>query len=358
MEGSLGFLFLAFLIIPLPHFFIFCTGHTDSEVRCIDSERHALLNFKKDLIDPSNRLSSWTVDGDCCHWLGVVCHNLTAHVHQLHLSGLDTEKFGGKLNPSLLDLKHLNYFDLSYNSFTSTPIPSFLGLMKSLTHLNLSKAGFVGLIPHQLGNLSNLHLLNLESYWVYGLYVNNLQWLSGLPLLQHLDMSSVNLSKAFDWLQLANTLPSLSELLLSNCQLPFIPLVVDVHNMTSLRHLDLSWNNFNSSIPNWLYSFSRLEFLNLRSSNLQGTIFSAIGNLTSAISIDLSGNELEGKLPRSLGNLCNLSVIILSSNKWSQEISEILESLSRCLSDRLEMLDLSYSQLHGHLPDDLGYLKI
>ncbi|KAM4070581.1 hypothetical protein ACB094_12G175900 [Castanea mollissima] len=267
--------------------------------------------------------------------------------------------FGGKLNPSLLDLKHLNYFDLSGNNFYASPIPSFLGSMKSLTSLNLSNAGFVGVIPHQLGNLSNLLYLSLESYSYSGLYVNNLQWLSGLPLLQHLDMSRVNLSKASDWLQVTDTLPSLFELRLSFSQLPFIPPTptVGLHNMTSLRHLDLSGNNFNSSIPNWLYSFRRLQFLNLGSNNLQGTISSAIGNLTSAISIDLSVNELGGKLPRSLGNLCNLREITLSSNNWSQEISEILESLSVCLSDRLEILDLSYSQLHGHLPDDLGVFK-
>ncbi|KAM3683823.1 hypothetical protein ACJW31_12G177900 [Castanea mollissima] len=425
MEGSLGFLFLTFLIIPLPHFFIFCTGHTHSQVRCIDTERRALLTFKQHLIDPSNRLSSWTVDGDCCHWVGVVCHNLTAHVHQLHLRAFppvlndsmsqeqyDAEfeaywrsRFGGKLNPSLLDLKHLNYLDLSFNNFSASPIPSFLGSMKSLTSLNLSNAGFVGVIPHQLGNLSNLVYLNLKSSSFSGLYVNNLRWLSGLPLLQHLDMSYVNLSKASDWLQLTNTLPSLLELRLLSSQLPFIsptptvnfsslltldlsgnqfentsipswifglrnlvsldltdnnfqgPIPVGLHNMTSLRHLDLSFNYFNSLIPNWLYSFGRLEFLHFAHSNLQGTISSAIGNLTSAISIDLSENELGGKLPRSLGNLCNLREIRLSFNKWSQEISEILESLSGCLSDRLEILDLSDSQLHGHLPDDLGVFK-
>nr|XP_023900722.1 receptor-like protein EIX1 [Quercus suber] len=402
MEGSLGFLFLAFLIIPLPNFFIFCTGHSHShsQPRCIDTERHALLTFKQDLIDPSNRLSSWTVDGDCCQWVGVVCHNLTAHVHQLNLrtfypegdfvtdeqyEAYERTMFGGKLNPSLLDLKHLNYFDLSFNNFSASPIPSFLGSMKSLTSLNLSYAGFVGLIPHQLGNLSNLLNLNLEGY---DLHVNNLRWLSGLSLLQHLDMSYVNLSKASDWLRVTDTLPSLFELRLSGCQLPFIPptptvnfsslltldlsgnqfdntlilswifglrnlvsldlsgnnfqgpIPVDLQNMTSIRHLALSGNNFNSSIPNWLYSFSRLEFLNLANSNLQGTISSAIGNLTSAINIDLSYNELGGKLPRSLGNLCNLREIRLSHNKWGQEISEILESLSGCLSDRLEILHL------------------
>ena len=419
MEGFLGFLFLAFLIIPLPNFFIFCTGH--SQPRCIDSEQRALLTLKQNLIDPSNRLSSWTVDGDCCHWVGVVCHNLTAHVRQLHLrsfppdfgSGFlivehidayERSMFGGKLNPSLLDLKHLNYFDLSVNNFYGS-IPSFLGSMKSLTSLNLSNAGFVGVIPPQLGNLSNLFYLNLESSSFPDLYVNSLQWLSGLPLLQHLDMSHVNLSKASDWLQLTNTLPSLFDLRLSSSQLPFIPptltvnfsslltldlsgnqfedtlipswifglhnlvsldlsfnyfqgpIPIGLQNMTSLSQLDLSENNFNSSIPNWLYSFSRLEFLSLRSNNLQGTISSAIGNLTSAISIDLSHNELGGKLPRLLGNLCNLREIELSFNKWSQEISEILESLSGCLSDRLEILGLSDSQLHGHLTDELGLFK-
>nr|XP_023886896.1 receptor-like protein EIX2 [Quercus suber]XP_023886897.1 receptor-like protein EIX2 [Quercus suber] len=422
MEGSLGFLFLAFLIIPLPNFFIFCTGHSHSQLRCIDTERHALLTFKQDLIDPLNRLSSWTVDGDCCHWLGVVCHNLTAHVHQLHLRSfpppiwddlMDEEQnwaqeeaysrsmFGGKLNPSLLDLKHLNYFDLSfnnfsaspipsflgsmksltslnlsnagfvgviphqlgnlsnlnyldlsYNDFSSTPIPSFLGIMSNLTHLDLSNAGFVGLIPHQLGNLSNLHFLNLESFSYSGLYVNNLEWLSGLPLLQHLDMSFVNLSKASDWLQLTNTLPSLLELRLSDCQLPFIPLVVDVHNMTSLRHLDLFGNNFNSSISNWLYSFSRLEFLNLGNSNLQGTISSSIGNLSSLTNLDFSNNQFNGTLPQNFGQLKNLVELSFLYNSISGPIPVSFGNLSS-----LTYLDFSNNQFNGTLPQNFGQLK-
>ena len=41
--------------------------------------------------------------------------------------------FDGKINPSLLDLKHLIYLDLSYNDFGGIQIPKFLGSMGSLS---------------------------------------------------------------------------------------------------------------------------------------------------------------------------------------------------------------------------------
>ena len=183
-------LLLSLLTIHPPNF---CTAHSHSEVRCIESERHALLNFKQHLTDPSNRLASWAAaasDLDCCHWVGVVCDNRTGHVLQLHLrshypvsieltiyedeltiyedyqreaeyEAYSRSRFGGKINPSLLDLKHLIYLDLSGNGFGGIQIPNFLGSMGSLRYLNFSYARFVGLIPHQLGNLSNMHYLNL-----------------------------------------------------------------------------------------------------------------------------------------------------------------------------------------------------
>ncbi|KAK7858742.1 receptor-like protein eix2 [Quercus suber] len=182
-------------------------------------------------------------------------------------------------------------------------------------------------------------------------------------------MSYVNLSKAFDWLQLTNTLPSLFDLRLSSSQLPFIPptptvnfssLVVNLHNMTSLRHLDLSGNNFNSSIPNWLYSFSRLEFLNLADNNLQGTISSAIGNLTSSISIDLSYNELGGKLLRSLGNLCNLREIRLYLQYLdisNTQISDVIPPSIWNLSSQFKYLNLSHNQINGEIPNNPSILS-
>ncbi|MBA0771178.1 hypothetical protein Gotri_019689, partial [Gossypium trilobum] len=151
-------LFPFLLLIPAICFSI-CDAN--SNLLCIQSEREDLLKFKNDLADPSNRLSSWVEGGDCCKWIGVVCHNSTGHVNQLHLAAppLSPSALGGKINPSLLELKHLNSLDLSYNSFSSIHIPKFFSLLESLTYLNLSYAQFQGAIPHNLGNLSKLQYL-------------------------------------------------------------------------------------------------------------------------------------------------------------------------------------------------------
>ncbi|KAJ9179552.1 hypothetical protein P3X46_011327 [Hevea brasiliensis] len=404
-----------------------CQGSLSGD--CIQSEREALLNFKHDLIDPSNRLASWGGDVDCCGWSGVICDNLTSNVLGLHLGSLSQEEyyafnatadyyeyretsiFGGKISRSLLNLKHLKYLDLSNNDFGGISFPKFLGSMESLTHLNLSSAGFGGMIPHELGNLSNLQYLNLfspypETYvenlnWIFagfgGMiphqlgnlsnlnylnlhsyyyfyysepYVENLDWISSLSSLQFLDMTFVNLHQATKWLNVINTLPCLEELYFSVCYLSNVPPFPNVNfsslsvldlsgnlfqgpvldflqNITSLKELDLAFNNFSSSIPYWLYAFSNLELLNLRQNQLQGKISSDIGNMTSLVSLDLSLNKLDGRIPASFQNLCNLKSLI----------NDILEILLACVSNGLEILDLADCQLSGHLPNNLGEFK-
>ena len=224
---------------------IYKTYSVSQSPMCGWNWKHQTNQLKAQTNSSSTSLASWAAasDVDCCDWVGVLCHNVTGHILQLRLRSfppvedkftindedqLDAQYeaywksiFGGKINHSLLDLKHLIYLDLSGNNFGGTHIPKFLGSMGSLRYLNLSNAGFVGLIPHQLGNLSNLQYLNLGDnyYQINYLYVKNLQWLSGLPLLQHLDLSYANLSKASDWLQEINKLPSLSELRFSYCRL-------------------------------------------------------------------------------------------------------------------------------------------
>ena len=77
--------------------------------------------------------------------------------------------FGGKISPSLLNLKHLSYLDLSQNNFNGNNITKFLGSLENLKYLNLSFSMCAGVIsppppaPH-LGNLSKLQYLDLNFY--------------------------------------------------------------------------------------------------------------------------------------------------------------------------------------------------
>ncbi|XP_043721192.1 receptor-like protein EIX1 [Telopea speciosissima] len=351
----LQLLFLGFLFLGISNNFVGVAGVSSTTLTvsssCKEGERQALLEVKAGLNDTtSGRLSSWIGD-DCCTWRGVVCNNMTHHVIKLdlrnqpvyieHMTSVDEyydidweaahkSSLGGKISPSLLKLKHLNYLDLSFNiNFQETHIPKFLGSLHNLRYLNLSLAPFAGTIPPQLGNLSRLQYLDLHSS---GLTVDNLQWLSGLSSsLRYLNMESLSFTgkSSSDWIQAVTMLPSLSELHLSSCQLSNIPLSIPyVANFTSLLVLELAGNNFNSSIiPPW------------------------ISNITSLTVLDLSFNmDIGGRIPKNLGNLCNLKRLDLSECNINGGITEYVNSLSMCNSNsRLETLHLEYTQVSGKL---------
>ncbi|XP_058075967.1 receptor-like protein EIX2 [Magnolia sinica] len=296
---------------------------------CFDSERKALTTFRKALNDSFNILSSWDDDAsDCCKWRGITCHNITGFVLKLDLHVKDSRLgLGGRIDPALVQLKHLQFLDLSSNAFNGAPIPDFLGSMKELRHLNLSDAGFSGRIPRQLGNLTKLISLKLSSP---SLSAKNLWWLTSLPSLTYLDMSFVNLSMAsHDWVHVMNMSPSLVELYLWNCGLSYISPTLPSVNFTSVRVLDLSENNFNSSIPNW------------------------IANISSLVSLYLSNDNFHGEVPYDqFSKLPNLEELWLGSTDDSLRVdwSEFLEGSWR----KLKILDLSFSQLHGGIPNSIG----
>jgi Leucine-rich repeat (LRR) protein len=368
--------------------------------RCSEMETKALLSFKEGLTDPLGRLSSW-VGEDCCNWTCVGCDNSTGHVVNLDLrnslpvaeleyiedansyslteyevysdekiKAFEKSCLGGKISPSLLNLKHLSYLDLSLNNFSGNTIPKFLGSLESLMYLNLSFSFFSGVVPPQLGNLSRLQYLDLTSspsssnytdsiyFPPWRLEVKSLEWLVGFPSLRYLNLGYVNLEKVPDWLHSVNMLPSLVELHLVHCNLASLPHSVFSNNLTLLSVLDLSYNHFDSLITHWLSNLSSLSTINLAFNFLRGVIPDGMGHLANLRNLKLAGNDLIGKIPNSFSNLCNLQTLNLWSNNISGEVVEFLDGLSQCSNSSLEYLDLSANSfLGGNLPYSLGGLK-
>ncbi|KAK7315041.1 hypothetical protein VNO77_33573 [Canavalia gladiata] len=348
---AIHILFILSIVTTL-HFCVYKAAGLN--MTCSEKERKALLSFKHGLADPSNRLSSWSDEEDCCTWLGVRCSNTTGQVMELNLStpvGSPYWELSGQISTSLQELKSLILLDLSSNYFVLTPIPSFLGSMEGLRYLDLSLSGFMGLIPPQLGNLSNLQHLNLG--YNYALQIDNLNWISRLSSLEFLDLSGVDLHKEAEWLHVISALPFLSELHLENCQINNLRPAKGKTNFTHLQVLELSNNNLNQEIPSWLFNLSTtLVQLSLSSNSLQGEISQIISSLQNIKTLDLQGNQLSGALPDSLGQLKHLETLDLSNNTLICPIPTSFANLSS-----LRTLNLGHNQLNGTIPESFAFLR-
>nr|GMD18426.1 receptor-like protein EIX2 [Ipomoea batatas] len=378
--------------------FEYCYSNNNDS--CIEVERVSLLRFKDSLIDRSNRLSSWT-GLDYCAWEGVSCDLVTGHVWKLDLHNPVTVTYDeddpnslyyqysnnclrGEINHSLINLKHLNYLDLSLNNFSGIQIPELFGSFKNLRYLNISSSGFVGNIPTHLGNLSSLEYLHLgealDGVISNDLATDNLDWLASLSSLKSLDMYRVSIWHSEDWIRTINKLVSLSSLNLAGCYISTTSPLSHV-NSTSLISLDLSENSLDSAYLPWLSNLTRLEYLklshnsdlsintftgtlvslcklhnlvfvNLNSNNFQGSIPNCLGNLTSLISLDLGFNNFTGGLiPNCIGNLNSLTSLDLSDNSFIGSVPNYLGNLTSLTS-----LSLSYNLFAGSIPNCLGNL--
>ncbi|PIN10465.1 Leucine-rich repeat protein [Handroanthus impetiginosus] len=368
-------------------------GVNDSKIRCLESERLALLKFKDELVDTQGRLSSWSNEEhkrDCCKWRGVQCHNGTNHVIRLDLHSpldlgdYDTDaRLKGMISASLLELQNLQYLDLSFNDFGHAPIPDFVGSLSELRYLNLAFAKFGGPIPSHLGNLSRLLHLDLSHNDCYG---KSLDWVSHLHSLKYLDFSYTNLSKETNWLQAISKLTSIKELHMYASALPDIPpsSLPSINASVPLAALDLGWNLFEVStlaLIRWFSNFSStgLMSINLDYNSMPSPIPDVFQNMVSLSSLSLTGTGLEGGIPAYFGNMSSLTDLDLNWNNLAGEFFELMRnlsgpaektlqtlflwgnSISGSLSNlssfsSLEHLDLRENQLNGSIQE--GYLKL
>ncbi|KAI3793132.1 hypothetical protein L1987_35746 [Smallanthus sonchifolius] len=281
----------------------------------MDDERQALLQFKHGLIDDgADRLASWVPEenSDCCKWDGIVCDNITGHVHKIHLPGncyYNTRKTDEEcLKQKLTGLRCLHHLDMSgLNLSKAIDWLQVINTLPSLTELHLSDSELMHIHPHVASlNLTSLSLLDLSRNYFSESLVP--QWIFGITSLVSLDLSGCNFH---------GPIP--------------IRRSEGFHNMTALELLHVSENDFmNSSSVLKGLSSSKLISLDIRECGVPSSILDSLHNLTSLLSLDLSYNRLTKTIPKSLGNLCNLRDIDLSDN--SLDIN--------CIHNEIVTLDL------------------
>ncbi|KAF8399461.1 hypothetical protein HHK36_015326 [Tetracentron sinense] len=278
------------LLLKVVMWIIFLSYTTTSSTSQSFSEAQALLKWKVSFDYGHFKLSSWNTSttSSPCKWFGITC-NQAGSVTEINLSEsflygkLDNFNFSSFPNLVRLSLTKITLYGA---------IPTHIGALSKLTHLNLSWNGISDKLPLALANLTQI---------------------------VELDISHNNMTGELD------------------------PLLFT--NWTKLTSLQLQYNNFSGNIPSALGSLNKLNLLCLDSNQFSGSIPLEIGNLRNLVQLDLRYNHLTGPIPPTIGNCINLATLSLSVNQLSGSIPPEMWSLPY-----LVQLYLGDNNFSGELP--------
>ncbi|KAL5710143.1 hypothetical protein ACHQM5_020745 [Ranunculus cassubicifolius] len=272
------------------------------------------------------------------------------------------------LPPILFSLPLLQSLDLSQNRFTG-PLGEFSKGSLVLETFDVSNNMLQGPVPSSIFDVLNLKFLALSSNNLSGTL--QLDRFQNLRNLSSLDLSGNKLTIYFNVTSSA-LFPQLSTLKLGSCSLTTFPEFLS--NQSMLRTLDLSNNQIQGKIPNWIgkigngnltylnlssnmllspdrplpsHNFSLLFIVDLHSNLLRGSIPILP---PSASVLDYSNNYLSSIIQEDIGSYLNDIIFIsLANNSFKGQIPS-----SICNATYLQVLDLSYNSLNGPIPTCLG----
>ncbi|KAH0928862.1 LOW QUALITY PROTEIN: hypothetical protein HID58_014589 [Brassica napus] len=358
---------------------------------CRSDQKNALLEFKSEFhfnaIAGNEKTQRWTNTTDCCSWDGISCDIKTGNVVELNLWG---SSLNGSLrsNSSLFRLQHLQSLNLSSNNLAGI-LPDSIGNFKYLKVLKLYGCSFFGNIPSSLGNLSYLTHLDLDGNDFTGELpesLSNLNQLTNGPIpgsisklvgLSYVDLSFWDTERGVVDFSIFLHLKSLTLLDISHLNSRSMLDLSLFSNFTSLTLLHLSGNNLHisstlhlpspigslglsscniSEFPKFLRTQTGLFFLNISANQFQGHVPEWLWRLPGLgfriyKTIDVSGNRLEGDIPQSIGLLKELIMLNMSNNAFTGHIPPSLSNLTN-----LQSLDLSQNRLSGTIPPELEKL--
>jgi Leucine-rich repeat (LRR) protein len=253
----------------------------------------------------------------------------------------------GELPTELGLLNSLTWLDLGYN-FITNEIPTEIFSLKNLMWLALAENNLHGTLPMEMGAATQLVCLSLYGNAIQGKVPSGIYNLS----------NAVNL--ALDSNLLTGTVSSLigSLTMMMQFELRDNLFVGDIPSeiglLTSLSLIDFSSNLLEGAIPTEVGRLSDLRSLWLANNNLGGEIPSEIGLLVNADSGDfiLSRNRLEGFVPTEVGLVQHLWNLDLENNKLGGEIPSEIGLLSN-----LKVLSLQNNTFQGAIPTEFSNLS-
>uniref|UniRef100_A0A453CQF1 non-specific serine/threonine protein kinase n=1 Tax=Aegilops tauschii subsp. strangulata TaxID=200361 RepID=A0A453CQF1_AEGTS len=204
------------------------------------------------------------------------------------------------------------------------PIPEELWNLTSLTNLSLGINALSGPLPKELGNLTNLVSLGIGSNKFNGSLPSEL---GNLAKLEQMYIDSAGLTG---------------------------PLPASLSKLTKMKILWASDNDFTGQIPDYIGSWSLTE-LRFQGNSFEGPIPATLSNLAQLTSLRI-GDILNGSSSSLafVNNMTSLSTLVLRNCRISDKLSSI--DFSKLTS--LNLLDLSFNNITGQVPQTLLNLKL
>ncbi|XP_047047656.1 probable LRR receptor-like serine/threonine-protein kinase At1g56140 [Lolium rigidum] len=244
----------------------------------------------------------------------------------------------GPLSSLIGELTAIEYINLGINAL-SGPLPKELGSLTNLLSLSISSNNFSGSLPSELGNLAKLEELYIDSAGFTGPLPSSLSRLTNMKILWASDNDFTGLIPDYigSWSNLIDL-----RFQGNSFQGPLPATLSNLGQLTNLRIGDIV--NGSSSSLAFITNMTSLITLVLRNCRISDKLVSLdFSNFTRLGLLDLSFNNITGQIPQTLFNLSSLSFLFLGNNSLSGTLPSSIGSL-------LKNLDFSYNQLSGSIP--------
>lgn len=156
----------------------------------------------------------------------------------------------------------------------------------TVTGIELTNNGCEGVLSDKIGDLQNLTTIYLDSNNLFGKIPHGL---GRLEKLEFLNLAGNNLEGRLD----------------DRC----------ITKLTTLRILDLSFNDMGGELPDCFDNITKLQDLNLAGNHFCGRLPNTMASLVNLRNLKLYSNDFNGDLPMWLGGMTNLLTLNLSKNR-------------------------------------------